>query len=173
MVDRFLSLKQRLSESDPTILERKFGKSKTQSKVGATNVQLNPRMRKIEAQLSALTADILFDQEHADILWEAKRVELLQEASTRKQFGVESNPSRDEHQASTKTIQIPSPEGTDYEGEPEGFLGDFLRTLPDTNTSLGAAGSDSKDTHPIEVRNFGKSSGVPPRRILDEICKAR
>lgn len=173
MVERFLSLKQRLSEHDPTILDRKPGKLKSQSKFGAASAQLNPRIKKIEAQLSALMADILFDQQQADMSWEAKRIDLLQEAITRKTLGVESRHSKNEHELSSSKVLIPSPKGTDLEEEPEGFLGDFLATLPDANSNIAATESDSKDTSSVEIRDFGKSSGVPPRRILEEICKAR
>lgn len=172
MVRKYLSLKERIFQIDPTsLLEPNKSKRKAQSNKEARLADsVDPRIEKLQARLDALTADILFDRQEAEISWTAKRTELMHEASMKKQLGIADSAS---------TVNNGKPKARDpvsaskSEEETEIALGDFFEALPDPDSNVLPSQPEDQNAGPVEVRHFGKWSGITPRRILEESCKAR
>ena len=172
MVGKYLSLKEQIFQIDPTRLDEpsKYNRKAQNKKEARVADSLDPRIEKLQARLDALTADILFDRQEAEISWSAKRIELVQEASMKRQLGIAKSAS---------TVSDRNPKAKDQtsalrsEDETEIALGDFFEALPDPDSKVLPSQPEDQNADPVEVRHFGKWSGIAPRRILEESCKAR
>lgn len=180
VVPTYLKIKSRLFEIDPDALDANAGKSRKKSKArGPVNKPESPAVRKLRSQLQQLESDALFNQEEADALWPAKRNQIAQAKAAGKRSGVqepippkeESSPSSPPKEADDSTAaQGPEADAADDEDD-DGMLGGMFAAVPDEPMAgpiNGDAGSEN-----VTVKDFGKQSGMSPRRILEEAIRAR
>ena len=181
LVPTYLKIKGKLYEIDPELVEvnqrKKGGKGK---KAPPTKTQ-PPKVRKLLSQLQQLQSDALFDEREAETKWPAKRNEIAQTQASKRQQGTTQAKSEEEEQ---KDISPPvsaakeEPQTTsngsaadDIMAEAD-MLGDMFSAIPDEPEATEVP-SESAESGNITLRDFGKQSGVTPRRCLEEAVRSR
>jgi ATP-dependent RNA helicase DHX29 len=185
LIPTYLKLKGKLYEIDPSLVEattRKQTKAGKGRNAPINQVPQSPTVRKLLSQLQKIISDTLFDEYEAELQWPAKRNQIAQEKATRRQ----EQPDRTLSQtgdASEATIAVDSPIVSQTassttivdpgEAEDEGdLLGGMFSAVPDI---LDTSKAEDKSTvsENVTVRDFGKSSGLTPRRLLEEAVRSR
>lgn len=139
-------------------------------------------VRKLLSQLQKITSDTLFDEYEAELQWPAKRNQIAQEKATKRQEQTGGSPSQTEDgseatmavdppivsQTATSTVTV-DPDEAEDEGD---LLGGMFSAVPD---GLDTSKAEDKSTvsENVTLRDFGKSSGLTPRRLLEEAVRSR
>lgn len=149
----------------------------------ATGNSIDPPTRRLLNRLKKIESDILFDQEEAEEKWVALRINLLKEEAQRKKLDIDDEPRTfPKIVAGTRKPELgpPGPIGDAASANGEDLtmdLGDLFGGLPeykvDDATGLSGMVTTAADGKHITVRDFGKWSGIGPRRVFEEACKAR
>jgi ATP-dependent RNA helicase DHX29 len=185
LIPAYLKIKGKLFEIDPQLVDASTRKPPkgARSKKSAPAPAQTPAVKKLLSQLQQLTSDALFDEDQAEAQWPAKRNQIAQtQAEKRQRQGAQ--PSGSPVQGKDATLDLPVPakiEATatsskppsEHEGEEDAdLLGGMFSAVPDAapapeNTSNGASAED------IALRDFGKMSGMSPRKVLEEAVRSR
>jgi ATP-dependent RNA helicase DHX29 len=173
LVNTYLSTKSRLFKINPhLVIESSTKKTKIPSPSRAT-ISTSSSVRKLQEKLRRLEADALFDHQVAKIKWEMEKVSISREqgmfpkkASTANIL-VKSDGSRsgEEHNHSSSA----DTEGSS-EVEDEEILGAMFSAPEDV---VEVKSEDSTSTRSVTLKDFGKITGFTPRRLLEDICRAR
>ena len=181
LVPTYLKIKGKLYEIDPELVEvnqrKKGGKGK---KAPPTKTQ-PPKVRKLLSQLQQLQSDALFDEREAETKWPAKRNEIAQTQASKRQQGTTQAKSEEEEQkdisppvsAAKEELQTTTngSAADDIMAEAD-MLGDMFSAIPDEPEATEVP-SESAESGNITLRDFGKQSGVTPRRCLEEAVRSR
>jgi ATP-dependent RNA helicase DHX29 len=183
LIPTYLKIKGKLYEIDPDLVEtatRKQSKNAKGKKEPSNQAKQSPSTRKLLSQMQKITSDALFDEWEAEAQWPAKRNQIAQDRATTRQKQ-ESAP-RGEEQAEEPITPIPTIASnpdlplttTDASGSEDeaDLLGGMFSAVPD---ALEPRPVDTKDSasDDIALRDFGKSSGLTPRRLLEEAVRSR
>ncbi|PNY29573.1 ATP-dependent RNA helicase DHX29, partial [Tolypocladium capitatum] len=144
---------------------------------------------KLEAKLNKIETDILFDKIMAEQKWKVERVVLERRLAATKR---ESQPATSrEAKKSEQPADSESSDGGDVAAEAErmaaeilaedsdsdGDLAGLFASLPqhevDPTTGKTQTVVSSSDGTRFVLRDFGKWTGVSPRRVLEEACRSR
>ena len=123
--------------------------------------------RKVSAKIIRIERDPLFDTREADYAWKSRKHSLEIEAAQHKATARVASGSGTEGVASRpispERRQHEEQEAPDDEGGISGLfeLGD---NLPDTEGEVGPE---------VTIKDFGKWSGTNPRKVLEDVSKAR
>lgn len=138
--------------------------------------------RKLEEKLQRIEADVLFDKREADAHWAGQKIELARETAERKRLQL-----RDDETATPQRSATPVSEtgrvnedaerlGQELLRETEAEDGDILSgmfdALPGVSETNGASPSGDPAVN-VTLRDLGKITGINPKRVLEEACKAR
>ena len=175
MIERYLKLRTRLYHLAPTGLALEYRTEKGRLKKSQTLPQSTKKGRKvdhIQSQISQITSDILFDNTRADMLWQSEEVVLHRESAERRRLNQRS-PSR---KPDNKTSRVAKQDESGSEDEL--MVGDLFGALPAmTDQQAGAIDGTTSVAdvrEPIvQIVDFGKWTGLGPRRVFEEACKAR
>ncbi|KAH7080748.1 ATP-dependent RNA helicase A [Paraphoma chrysanthemicola] len=182
LIPIYLKIKGQLYEIDPNLVEgaaRKQPKGAKANKASTSGVAQSPAVRKLLSQLQRISSDALFDEYDAETRWPAIRNQIAQrKASRRQEQGVDvvKDVQRQEAAASVAPAaerrRLSSAVDQTGSGDEDDILGGMFSAIPDdpkppeaTDTAVSA---DS-----ITLRDFGKSSGLTPRRLLEETVRSR
>ena len=171
-----MELQTRLYEIQPDLFDqpRKGNKSNRNK---PENNSADPRIIKIQRKIGSIENDVLFDRNEAEYQWKEKLDDLRKEAAFLRQ-----QPNDDEQLPSKDTEgQEPLPETKeepadilsvdDSNEEQAGLFGDmFQREEPALEVGII---TEELNAATINHRDFGKWTGLSPRRILEETCKSR
>lgn len=181
LVTKYLQLQSRLHEISPELTEidarrQRRGKGK-QSVVNAnTDSASKRRTERLTAKIHKIRSDLLFDEDKANSKWAEIHIDLMQEAAERKRLGIRNDA---EQQKVMPTVQSNAKlaKSKDGDDDTDGMLGGFFTSLPDTATDpatgLSIMSTVTQEGDNVEIRDFGKWTGMSPRRVLEEACKAR
>ncbi|KAF2671034.1 ATP-dependent RNA helicase A [Microthyrium microscopicum] len=186
LISTYLSTKSRLFTIHPDLAANAFEK-KSRKALTPSITSNSPSVRKMQDKLKRIEGDALFDDQIAKQRWNIERLRMTREnvnpikRSSRSESVVSSgdesaSPSKSRSPSKrSPTRRSPSksagrtPEETD---ESEGELPMDMFTEPgaqgDDETAVNAAGNEA-----ITLREFGKITGVSPRRLLEDACRAR
>lgn len=175
MIERYLKLRTRLYHLAPTDLAPGRGTDKGRVRKSQTLPQSTKRGRKvahIQSQISQITSDILFDNTRADMLWHSEEIVLHRESAERRRLNQQSPPRK----LDIKTSRVVKQDESGSEDEL--MVGDLFGALPAmTDQQAGAIDGTTSvaDVREPIVRivDFGKWTGIGPRRVFEEACKAR
>ncbi|KAJ3498286.1 hypothetical protein NLG97_g1245 [Lecanicillium saksenae] len=141
---------------------------------------------KLEAKIRMIENDVLFDKASAEIQWRAKKIVLEQQlAAARKQMGAEREPA-----ASREALKLEEPKEDGIndeaeriaaeilaEGEDMDDIGGLFDSLPqnevDPTTGKSQTVINGANGIRLVLKDFGKWTGMGPRRILEEACRSR
>lgn len=180
-VIKYLALKSQLYEINPELAEvnpKKQKRKTTKSRnIKADQAQdADRRISRLTTRLKKIKSDILFDEDEANRRWVEIHFDLAKETAERKRLDIVNDQGQETRIESSvgRTNGIKAVEQNEDAGE---MLGELFFGLPDTTTNLstGASHLTTTDTGSttIEVRDFGKWTGMSPRRVFEEACKAR
>ncbi|KAK3706195.1 hypothetical protein LTR37_012896 [Vermiconidia calcicola] len=187
LISHYLRTKARLYEIDPSAEETK---SRKKGKLGAAKGQTNSAAtqggRKLQRKLDIIERDVLFDQREAEAQWANKKLELVRATSERRKLELLEHPD-------SKTLSTPtkpsisrgqnSQNGIDNAGidfhdgssdsHEEDLLSGMFDALPGVKSQPADGGATENGTNEVTTRDFGRVSGIAPRRVLEETCRAR
>ena len=180
LVTKYLRLQSRLHEISPDLTgndarRQRRGKGKHPIIGGNTDSSTKRRIERLRAKIHKVKSDLLFDEDKANSRWADIRMDLAQEAAERKTLGIRND---GDQERATPTVRSNKnlPESNDDDDEMDGMLSTFFSGLPDTatdpTTGLSII-STAQEGSNVEIRDFGKWTGMNPRRVLEEACKAR
>ncbi|KAI7695535.1 hypothetical protein KC322_g10044, partial [Hortaea werneckii] len=179
----YLRTRAKLYELNPAI-EESSGKKKGPTK-GKTPAQPNMSsgQKKLQQKLQKFEGDVLFDQREAEAQWAEKKVGLARETAERRRFQLsqegnqQDKPAEIESEKSNGIADEAEKLGLELLKESEDqedgeMLGGMFDALPGIQESSAGDGSGSQPSN-VTVRDFGRMSGMSPKRIFEETCKAR
>ena len=181
LVTKYLQVQSRLHEINPELTEvddRRQRRSKGKHPIVNGDMD-SIRIRKIgrlSKRINKIKSDILFDEDKANHKWAETRLNLVQEAAERKRLDIKIDGPQ---QKAIPTVRSndKSAASKDDDHDTDDMLGGFFSGLPDTVTDpvtgLSIMSMTSEEGNNLEIRDFGKWTGMSPRRVLEEACKAR
>ncbi|KAK3109718.1 hypothetical protein LTR53_016724, partial [Teratosphaeriaceae sp. CCFEE 6253] len=186
----YLRTKARLFEVNSMLVEDVHSKKKRTAKkerAALPSTKSNGE-RKLQQKLQKIEADVLFDQREADYQWNDKRLDLAREAADRRKLQLPQELTSESTGASQTGSSRPSASAISDEAERLGqevllqnedeeesdILGGMFGALPDVEQSAIGPVADGTPPQPdIKIRDFGRWTGMSPKRIVEEACKAR
>ena len=184
LLSTYLRTKARLYELDPIAEDnrskRKSGRGSRNSVNGSVGLSLGGI--KLQQRLQKIESDALFDQYDADVRWASQKIDLARSVAERRRLQL----SVDEDKEGTSTALQPQRASHDVNDEAEALgqallgdseeqdsdalIGGMFDTLPGVQQEIPANGA--VDETNITIRHFAQS-GMNPKRVLEEACKAR
>ncbi|PTD02861.1 ATP-dependent RNA helicase DHX29 [Fusarium culmorum] len=172
-------------ESRAKLLEYERGRPESLS-INEHDEQL--AIAKLEAKIRKIESDVLFDKYEADQQWKVQRVDLERQLAAAKhdrqdQAGenlvVEREPASEKtdvgdisNEAERIAAEILA-EVSDEEDDIGGLFASLPQNEADASTGESRTVVNSADGNQVVIRDFGKSTGVSPRRALEEACRSR
>lgn len=185
LVPTYLKIKSKLFEIDPHIVDLKPRRqpkaAKARSLKKPQDTAQSPSVRKLLSQLQQLESDALFDQDEAETKWPVIRNQIAQAKALQRRDHV---PTSTLGGQSTPTILVAtSPQDSDVDaplkssdgqsdGDDSSLLGDMFSALPENDASVGTINQNASSEN-ILLRDFGKTTGLAPRKLLEEAVHAR
>lgn len=141
---------------------------------------------KLEAKIRMIENDVLFDRPTAEFHWREKRIALEQQlAAAKKQAEAEAEPVPE-----IEALKLDEPKDDDINDEAERIAAEILAEADDMDDIGGLFDSlpqnevdpatgksqtviNSADGVKLFIKDFGKWTGVGPRRVLEEACRSR
>lgn len=175
---KYLALKKRLydlrHDLEPTYGKPTLKSSKRKS-LKADHSDADPQIVKLQRKLTTVEADILFDHEEAHSQWTQIYNAVTKEASERRRLELNNDklraPKVPETDRGTTPIADPGDINAEANDTDEYLLADLFSV-----TDVGGAASlktPAAEEKPVTFRDFGRFTGLKPRRVLEEACKAR
>ena len=175
MVEKYLAYQTCLYKINPNLVTPSTAKqSKLQgsAKDVTTDNASKQVASRLKAKITRIKSDILFDQQEADARWAAIYVQKSQEAAARRRLNISDAVGTKSQESEKSDIES----GLNEE-DPASMVGDLFGSLPDTfpnptNKTSNLSTTDDGNQR-VQIRDFGKWSGVAPRRVFEEACRAR
>jgi ATP-dependent RNA helicase DHX29 len=184
LVPTYLKIKGKLYEIDPHLVESTTRKPArgAKPKRSVPVPKQTPAVRKLLSQLQQLTSDALFDEYAAEAQWPTKRNQIAQSQAEKRQQ-MESHPKDPEPKnkdtraeslvmKETESTPTAASQSLNSDEDETGMLGDMFSAIPD-RTSTTKTASNATGTENVVLRDFGKMSGVSPRKVLEEAVRSR
>lgn len=170
LVPKYVELQTKLYGLNPDLFD-KPKKGKKSGPGNAPNGSEDPQVAKLQRKVFNIENDVLFDRHDAEIQWRQTLDDLRKEAAfVRQTQREEEKPAEEQEQE-----KEPEPEPVDdvLLGDEENA--DVLGGMFEGEEPALESGVilDELNKASMHVRDFGKSTGLSPRRVLEETCKAR
>ena len=186
-ISRYLSLQSQLYDVDPALVDPNQQKPKRAAASirninGSEKAKMDRKVARLKAKLDKIKSDILFDREQAEIKWAQYWTQLAKERSERERLGIRITSEKGYHgkgQQKVEALASPSnvSESISNELDTGDMVGEFFSNLPnsatDSITGTSNMRSANADGLTVIIRSFGKWSGISPRRVFEEACRAR
>ncbi|KAK5169076.1 uncharacterized protein LTR77_006385 [Saxophila tyrrhenica] len=183
----YLRTKAKLYEVDPSIDDTKYKKKKGSRPNGPNTSGANAAKgtRKIRQKLETIERDTLFDRREAEAQWADKRVELAKEAADRRKWQLDQEPmkkpSAAQNQNQDESMDVTRQAEREAEGlmddgnesDNDALLGGMFDSLPGVAQPAGSEDVGGDSPQSVTIRDFGRLTGMAPRRIFEEACRAR
>ncbi|KAI9891929.1 MAG: hypothetical protein M1814_002314 [Vezdaea aestivalis] len=197
LLEKHVQTRLAIYRIDPHALFLSSGSKTKQPKRRPTTkaaIPLSKRVTQLIDKLKQIESDALFDSWAAEAQWAVAKTDADRKAAqqrkkqhlARKQSVEQSGHiSSDHHPKAAEEISKEAEAASagliaEDAGEEEelGLFGDMFANLPEmlTNVSSGTSEMILKESNGISqstIRDFGKWTGVGPKRILEDTCKAR
>ncbi|KAG9819231.1 hypothetical protein KCU77_g17102, partial [Aureobasidium melanogenum] len=188
MLSTYLRTKLRLYERNPSLVNDPTKKSKSQrGKTTPSPQKPTPGESKLQQRLKSIESDVLFDKDLADMRWIEERNQILQNQSERKKFNL-AGEVKEKKEANETLSNTPRESATDdvmaeaeaaaqqlldEMGEDDEMLGGMFGEATEGASHDAASGQTDNVGSNLTVRNFGKITGINPRRTFEEACRSR
>lgn len=176
------------AQKDLLEYERSGRKKSTRESENSQDSETEFAIAKLKAKLEKIQNDVLFDKFLAEQQWKTQRIALEKEIAVAKKQAknlekseseLGSNPENpdplDDVNEEAERIAAEILKETN-EGEDD-YLGDLFGSLPqhevDPTTGKTNTVITSADGAKIVIKDFGKWTGISPRRVLEEACRSR
>lgn len=172
-----------------TVKSSSVGRRSARDKhVKSSDADTSPVITKLQRKLKRIEGDILFDQYVADQRWEQERIILEREAAAKriarptvaaedKQGNVaQSDDDSAEDEISRQAAEMAA-EILEEGSDDDAAIADLFASLPitevDAVTGKSCTVMKGADGIKVSIRDFGKTTGMSPKRVLEEACRAR
>ncbi|KAH0252686.1 hypothetical protein KCU71_g22865, partial [Aureobasidium melanogenum] len=188
MLSTYLRTKLRLYERNPSLVTDPTKKSKSQrGKTTPSPQKPTPGESKLQQRLKSIESDVLFDKDLADMRWIEERNQILQNQSERKRFNL-AGEVKEKKEADETLHNTPRESATDdvmaeaeaaaqqlldEMGEDDEMLGGMFGEATEGASHDAASGQTDNVDSNLTIRNFGKITGINPRRTFEEACRSR
>ncbi len=178
-----------LQPSKPTILQKTAQRAREDIRASRKwgNDPTDHEVAKLLRKLQKIESDILFDQYIADQQWEKQRIQLEKDTAAERRATPDGPPERIPHPAevldesdddvSREAARIGTEVLEKSDSDDDTTIADLFASLPVTEvdpvTGKSTVVINGSDGTKVTLRDFGKSTGMNPRRVLEEACKAR
>lgn len=171
-LERFIELRTRLFRIRPDLLkDRGPSWKKSKTKQNATSNEHDVQTSKLLKRIKAIESDILFDKEGAQEIWVERKLAIIRNSLERTKLGLENKTDLSKRTTTKSSNQsIPTEPHDALDG-----ITDFFATLPQDSTDE-QGNSEITTSHndmSITIRDFGKWTGLNPRRIFEDTCRSR
>lgn len=182
LVTNYLSLLLRLHKISPELTEndtrrQRRGRGKHPIIGSNTDSSTIRRIERLRAKIHKIKSDLLFDEDKANSRWADIRMDLAQEAAERKRLDIRNDGERPKATLPLRSNNNLAGSNDEDDDDTDGMLSGFFSGLPDTSTDpatgLSITSTVNQEGNNVEIRDFGKWTGMSPRRVLEEACKAR
>ena len=181
LVAIYLSTKARLFHISPQLVDTKEDYKTNRMNDGfPTTKHQPPKVKVLQSKLKRIGSDILFDKDAADAQWVNQRNEILKQMaktglsqSSHKDWNISSAdrcPPKEENNAEVAQPDIQKPHDADTLSESDDMLGEMFLAEHET-TAVGPEPLVSSQV--VTLKSFGSVSGLHPRRVLEDACRAR
>ncbi|KAH6968797.1 P-loop containing nucleoside triphosphate hydrolase protein [Fusarium avenaceum] len=174
-------------ETKAKLLEHERGHNRLDSsKVAESDEEL--AVAKLEAKIRKIESDVLFDKYEADQQWKTQRVDLERQFAAAKQEYQdhaaanedgedELAPDESDDDINKEAERVAAEILAETNDEDEDGIGGLFASLPQNEVDVSTGESrtvvNSADGKQIVIRDFGKTTGISPRRALEEACRSR
>lgn len=149
---------------------------------------LSPLQNKLLRKISRIERDVLFDQFEAERQWDDLSKSLAQESIQirncvfeKRRWHTQSDHNNSIDGAENATLQSDTNSVTSdqesQDADEDNLLGGLFQNLPESNTDaktgITSMTVEEQQGNRLIIRDFGKWTGLSPRRILEETCRAR
>ena len=149
---------------------------------------MSPLEEKLRQKILKIERDVLFDQSEAGRQWDDLSKSLVKESAQRRRFEVDN---RRQDAQTDHSNDLNGDEGATFgsdtnsvtsdqelqDADEDNLLREFFQSLPESNTDektgITTMTVEQKGGNRLMIRDFGKWTGLSPRRILEETCRAR
>jgi ATP-dependent RNA helicase DHX29 len=194
LISVYLATKARLFDLDPEgeggMAKKKQGKN--QKGLPLTKPVPGRGQKKLQARVQRIESDVLFDKREGEAQWNEKKIDLTREFSERRKWQLQRDEEPKTQEANANgsantagsTLETISDEAerlgqellreAEAMGDDDDMLGGMFGALPGSEekpTSGDSAGVVHSQN--VVVRDFGRLTGMNPKRVLEEACKAR
>lgn len=194
MLSSYLQAKARLFDRDPLLIDTPTQSSKKSNnprgKVPSTTRKPTPGEAKLQQRLKMIESDVLFDLHAADTKWAEHKIDVLQERAQRRRLQVAEDHKPVSNSNDTSAKQPTTGNASDdimaeaeaaatkllqemNDGDDVGLGGMFGEVITSDDASQQADHLQGENAANVVVRNFGKLSGMSPRRIFEDACRSR
>ncbi|EUC49799.1 hypothetical protein COCMIDRAFT_1429 [Bipolaris oryzae ATCC 44560] len=184
LIPTYLNIKSKLYEIDPQLVETNTRKSQkgAKSKKPEPISSQTPAVRKLLSQLQQLKSDTLFDEDEAEAKWPARRNQIAQnQAKKRQRNGTQpqvpqgQKENNDNEPPKSTVGGVPATEASSAASQDEedmDLLGGMFSAVPDS-PSKPETTTNGVNSADVTIRDFGKASGLSPRKVLEEAVRSR
>ncbi|KAG6039358.1 hypothetical protein E4U41_002830 [Claviceps citrina] len=182
---------------EPDDLEPEYISAKAQllelnrnnTKANDTDGDAQMEIAKLEAKVLKIENDVLFDKYSAEQKWRAERLIIdKQLAAARKEAharsqkeketaGAEAHPKAKADDVNEEAERIAADILSQQDDDDDDIIGGLFASLPqsevDPDTGESRTVINSANGTKLFIRDFGKWTGVSPRRVLEEACRSR
>ena len=169
LTTKFLAFKKRLYDLRPELADSLQQKPSKRANQTANRSDSDPRIAKLQRKIADIESDILFDRDEAEFQWVETQKLLAKQAAERKTLHL-GDPILQEN----RLRRVPPLATGSFDADTDGadLLADLFSSA-DTGTCATKSQATNLDEKVVTVRDFGKLSGLKPRRVLEDACKAR
>ena len=175
LIKKYISLQSQILQLQPDFSRHKHKNSKFMQ--NETNILPIPKVAKLLAKINKIQSDVLFDEDEASLRWMTVRNQYARELAERKKYDLDTRNQVGSAAAMKSSPRNASVDGKGDEDDQFDMMGDLFSSLPEitSDPATGASSLVGRDLvgHTVTIRDFGKWSGISPRRVLEEACKAR
>lgn len=187
----YMKTKMRLFDLDP---EGEGGMGKRKGPKGQSSGNSTPGrgQKKLRDRVQRIEGDFLFDKREGEAQWAEKKIEMTREFSERRKWQIQNEKeSKAQDAPADWSGKSDEPVIGDVSDEAERLGQELLReaeamgdddmlggmfgalpggeeTAPSGDSSAGVVPSQN-----VVIRDFGRLTGMNPKRVLEEACKAR
>ena len=198
IISTYLRTKARLFDRNPDLVvettairgNKKSKKQQTRpSALGTSTAQPTPGEAKLQQRLKKIESDALFDQYSADVKWLEQRNQLLQERNERRKLRLDeerkasapptSSPEEPTEASTTDNIMAEAEADAQKlldeieDGDDAGWGAMFGEPTESTSEDSKLPDGTNAPKTSVTIRNFGKITGISPRRVFEEACRSR
>ncbi|KAI5300671.1 hypothetical protein KEM56_002279, partial [Ascosphaera pollenicola] len=184
LIPKFMALRIRLYKEDPSFFDgpQKAGKKGKKSGAGSSS-KLSTNGQQLQNKITEIESDILFDKDAAEAQWQDKLFDLRREDIESRRQANGGEKAKDAEDTATDSAALVPDTGSSGETAPDAEQpdadaeeDDILARMFGMSTDVPFPEDDDQkeeDLSAVTLRDFGKLSGMSPRRILEDSCRSR
>lgn len=182
MIDLYVAVQRKLFAIQPeltfTAIDQKSAKRGKRNNPLRSADRAGPKATKLLHKLSKLESDLLFDREEAQSRWTETRARLVKDSAERRRLRLDDPDLQDQQPSRQSAADRASPADDETSSAADKDITESLGDLfngYDEEMANGAVmpQEQTPEGTVVTIQDFGKPTGLRPRKILEDACKAR